>query len=121
MAPLLLLVAVWFSAIVIVHYSVAFLERSKASWWKAATLAVFFSIGGSVAARYAPAVPYFVRWVLCFAIVSSLVWLLFRLRMWNNFAVAACYLAGSHIVASIGIRIAVAGSKTCEGINSLWC
>lgn len=121
MAPLLLLVAVWVAAVVVAHYSVVLVERNKASWWKAAALAVSFSILGSMAARYGPDAPPLLRWLLYFAVVSILVWTLFRLKPLNNLAVAACYLGGSQLITSIGIRIGASGSEACERINSIWC
>lgn len=91
----LLFMLVLFSlATAIAHLSVVFLERPKASLWKAVGVVISFMVFNNLALRFAPDVPAPLQWVIYIGFVTLVVWALFRLKPMNNVTVAACYVVG---------------------------
>src|SRR5262245_22261301 len=91
---LLLLIAITIVAIAIAHYAVVFLEKPKASWWKAIVLVVIFAVGNNLALRVGLNLPILLHWVAYILIVAGVVWALYRLKPFHNVTVAACYVVG---------------------------
>ena len=95
---LLLLVALWAAAAGIVHYSVVFIERPKASWWRASAFVVIFAVANNTAIRFGLNLPVLLHWAAYFLAAAVIVWLLFRLKPFNNVTVAACYVVGRYLL-----------------------
>ena len=89
------------SACAIAHYSVVFLEPSKASSFKAATLGILPVIGSNLAhgAGFQPT-PV-LEWTIYIAITAGLARTLYGLKPLNNVTVGACYVAGSYVLAAV--------------------
>ena len=91
---LLLLIAITVAAVAVAHYSVVFLEPSKASWWKAIALVVIFAICKNLMHYFDIRLPAVVDWVLYVAATAGVVWTLYRLKPLHNITVGACYVVG---------------------------
>jgi len=87
------------SACAVAHYSVVFLEPSKASWGKATMLGVFLVIGSNVAhwSGFNP-IPM-LEWIVYIVVTGGFVGALYKLKPLNSFTVGACYVAGSYVLA----------------------
>ena len=95
---LLLLIAITAATVAIAHYSVVFLEPSKASWWKAGVLVITFGICNAVAKRMGLHLPLLLHWMLYIGGVAGVVWALYRLKPLHNITVAGCYVVGRFIL-----------------------
>jgi hypothetical protein len=91
---LLFIVILFAAAVAIAHATVLFIERPKASWWKAAAVVVSFTLFNNLAHRFALEMPTALEWIVYVAFVAFVVWVLFRLKPLNNLTVAACYVVG---------------------------
>jgi hypothetical protein len=91
---LLFILVLFAAAIAVAHFSVMFIERPKASLWKAAGVVVLFMVFNNLAQRLSLELPTPIEWVIYIAFATLTVWALFRLKPMNNFTVAACYVVG---------------------------
>jgi hypothetical protein len=91
---LLFILALFAAAVAIAHFSVVFIERPKASLWKAAGVVLLFMAFNNLKQRLSLELPAPAEWVLYVAFMTFIVWALFRLKPMNNFTVAACYVVG---------------------------
>ena len=93
-------VALTMSACATAHYSVVFLEPSKASWYKATTLSVLLVIGSNIAhwSGFNP-LPL-LEWIVYVVVTGGFVGALYKLKPLNSFTVGACYVAGSYVLAN---------------------
>jgi hypothetical protein len=88
-----------FSACAVTHYSVLFLEPTKASWMKALTIGVFLVVGSNIA-RWSGFNPVpMLEWIVYIVVTGGFVGALYKLRPMNSFTVGACYVAGSYVLA----------------------
>ena len=88
-----------FSACAVTHYSVVFLEPTKASWLKALTIGALLLIGSNIA-RWSGFNPLpMLEWMVYIVVTGGFVGALYRLRPLNSFTVGACYVAGSYVLA----------------------
>lgn len=87
------------SACAIAHYSIVFLEPSRASWFKATILGVSLVIGSNLAnwAGFNPTP--LLEWIVYIAVASGYAWSLFKLKPLNSVTVGTCYVAGSYVLA----------------------
>jgi phosphate starvation-inducible membrane PsiE len=91
---LLFILVLFAAAVAIAHFSVLFIERPKASLWKAAGVVLLFMVFNNVAQRFSLELPAPAEWVIYIAFAAFVVWVLFRLKPLNNVTVAACYVVG---------------------------
>ena len=90
--------AAWTIALAIAHYSVVFIEPSKASWSKAIAFVFLFSVATYVTRRLHLEVEPIVMWVAYIVATAGLVRLIYRLKPLNNFTVGASYVVGRYLL-----------------------
>ncbi len=81
---LLFILLLFAAAVAIAHLTVLFIERPKASLWKAAVVVLSFTVFNNLAQRFSPELPTLVQWVVFIGFVALIVWALFRLKPMNN-------------------------------------
>jgi hypothetical protein len=94
----ILFIALSMTACAIAHYSVVFLEPSKASWFKAMALGVFTVVGSNVARWNGFSAAPILEWMVYIVVTGGFVWALYKLKPLNNLTVGACYVAGSYLL-----------------------
>ena len=78
----------------LIHYSVYFLERDKASPKKAAAILFIVLIVDNIFSPFEVSLPEWSQWIISITMISVLVWWLFRLKPYNVITVATVYVVG---------------------------
>jgi hypothetical protein len=71
-----------------------FIERPKASLWKAAALVLAFTVFNNLVQRLSIELPAPSEWAIYIAFAAMVVWALFKLKPINNLTVGVCYVVG---------------------------
>lgn len=71
---LLFMLLLFAAAVAIAHLTVLFIERPKASLWKAAAVVLSFTVFNNLAQRFSPELPTLVQWVVYIGFVALIVW-----------------------------------------------
>jgi hypothetical protein len=95
----LLFVALTLSAGAVVHGSVIFLERDKASMFKAMAISALIVSGSNVARWLGLSPEPILEWIVYIAVTAYCVRILYRLKLLNSITVGTCYVAGSYVLA----------------------
>ena len=109
---LLLILATSVAAVAIAHYSVVFLEPSKASWWKAVALVIIFAVGNNLLKRLHLEIPVVLHWALYIVAVAAVVWALYRLKPFHNVTIAGCYVVGRFALVYLATLLPLEGLGT---------
>jgi ABC-type transport system involved in cytochrome bd biosynthesis fused ATPase/permease subunit len=95
----MVMIAIYFLAsVAIMHLSLWFLERDKASPGKAAFACLLFTLGINIFGLALTEVDLVARLVVYFLMASALVWLVFKIRLHNALTVAAVFIVGRLVV-----------------------
>jgi hypothetical protein len=111
---LLFILGLFAAALAIAHFSVVFIERPKASWWKAAVVVLLFMVFNNLARRISLELPAPAEWAIYVAFMTFVVWALFRLKPMNNVTVAACYVVGRWALV-YAVSLLPSPSNHCQG------